>query len=52
MKLNFEVEDLNNSGVSGDSQCFALGNRLRPAVDVEFAIDVAGVGFDCRKRDG
>ena len=34
------------------AQGFAFGNRLGPAIDIEFAIDVAGVSFDRCQRNG
>ena len=30
-----------------DTQSSGPGNRLRPVVDTQFAIDIAGVDFDC-----
>jgi len=35
------------SGGGQEAQRPCSGNRLRPAVDAELAIDVAGVGLDC-----
>jgi hypothetical protein len=34
-----------------DPQCSCPGNRLRPAADTEFAIDIAGVGLDRVRRE-
>jgi len=34
-------------GGGQDSQSSSHGDRLRPIVDVELAVDIAGVGLDC-----
>jgi hypothetical protein len=38
-------------GGGQDPQNSCPGNRLRPAVDTEFAVDIAGVGLDCVRRE-
>ena len=34
-----------------DAQGSCPGNRLRPVVDTEFTIDIAGVDLDCVQRE-
>jgi hypothetical protein len=39
------------SGGGQETQSSGPGNRLRPVVDAEFAIDIAGVGLDRVQRE-
>ena len=49
--LAFEVQKVLKGDGGQDTQSSRSGNRLRPAVDTEFAVDVAGVGLDRVQRE-
>jgi len=45
------VQGWQGLGEGQNPQSFGPDNRLRPAVDTEFAVDITGVGLDCVQRE-